>query len=320
MQLDRQAKLVSAAAYANSTLNTRRSQWRTYVQFCARYNLIPIPAEPKTIIRFLVHLSSYCKYSTIINYLSAINVLHRHFGYNVTFQDVFSIRLIIRGLRRILGDAQEQKLPITPKILLQIHPQLAAASDSGFWAAMLIGFYTFLRKCNLVPKSAKEFDPVKNLSRGDILIRPWGLVICVRWSKTIQFRERQLLIPVMRLSKGHPLCPVQAYERHISVFPPTPVSPAFLHSGSGHATPITHPAFQAKLRKVLSQADLPASKFSGHSFRRGGATFAFRCGAPVELISLQGDWSSDAVLLYIAQPLERRISVASMIARNMPTH
>ena len=107
---------------------------------------------------------------------------------------------------------------------------------------------------------------------------------------------------------------------HIIVSGHTSRSPAFLHSGSGHATPITHPAFTAKLRKVLSQADLPASKFSGHSFRRGGATFAFRCGAPVELISLQGDWSSDAVLLYIAQPLERRISMASMIARNMPEH
>ena len=104
------------------------------------------------------------------------------------------------------------------------------------------------------------------------------------------------------------------------MFPATPASPAFLHSGSGHATPITHPAFTAKLRKVLSQADSPASKFSGDSFRRGGTTFAFRCGAPVELISLQGDWSSDAVLLYIAHPLERRISVASMIARNMPEH
>ena len=56
-------------------------------------------------IRFLVYLWSYCKYSTIINYLSAVNVLHRHFVHNVTFQDVFSIRLIIRRLRRILGDA-----------------------------------------------------------------------------------------------------------------------------------------------------------------------------------------------------------------------
>ena len=43
-----------------------------------------------------------------------------------------------------------------------------ATSDSGFWAAMLIGFYTFFRKSNLVAKSGKDFDPVKTLSRGDI--------------------------------------------------------------------------------------------------------------------------------------------------------
>ena len=258
MQLDLQAKFVPAAAYANSTLNTRQSQWRTYLQ------LIPIPAEPTTVIRFLVHLSSHCKYSTIINYLSAINVLHQHFGHNVTFQDVFSIRLIIRGLRRILGAAQEQKLPITPEILLRVHPQLTATSDSGFWATMLIGVYTFFRKSHLVPKSGKDFDP----TRGDILIRPWGLVKCVQSSKTIQFRERHLLIPVMLLSTGHPLCPMQAYESHISVYSATPASPALLHSSSGHATPLTNPVFTAKLRKVLCRAGLPGclqilrSKFS----------------------------------------------------------
>ena len=144
----------------------------------------------------------------------------------------------------------------------------------------------------------------------------------MRWSKTVQFRERQLLIPVMRLSTGHPLCPgtlcpVQAYERHISVFSATPASPAFLHSSSGHANPIALRVFTAKLRKVLSRAGLPASKFSGHNFRRGGATFAFRCGEPLELISLQGNWSSDAVLLYIAQLLDRRLSVASLIDQTM---
>ena len=74
-QLDLRAKFFSVAAYAHATLNTRRSQWRTYVRFCAKYNLISIPAADRTIIRFLVHLSTYCKYSTIINYLSAINVL-----------------------------------------------------------------------------------------------------------------------------------------------------------------------------------------------------------------------------------------------------
>ena len=187
--MDLQAKFVSAAAYTHSTLYTCRSQWHTCVRFCAKYNLVPVPAEPKTIITFLVHLSTYYKYSTIINYLSAINVLHRHFGHNVTFQDVFSIKIIIPGLQCILGDAQVQKLPITPGILVRIQSQLAAPSDSGFWAALLLGFYTFFRKSNLVPKSGKNFDPAKTLSRRDIMIRPRGLVICVRWSKTIQFRN-----------------------------------------------------------------------------------------------------------------------------------
>ena len=295
---------------------TRRSQWRVFLRFCSEFGLAPVPASTKTVIRFLIHLSATCKYSTIINYLSAVNVLHRHFGHDITFQDVFAVKLIVPGLRRILGDAHEQKLPITPEILLRLRCTLPADSDSGFWAAMLIGFYSFFRKSNLVPKSAKDFDPSKTLLRKDIIVRTWGLVICVKWSKTIQFKERHLLIPVVRLPSSHPLCPVQAYERHLRLFPAPPSSPAFLCYRGDLATPITHSTFTTKLRTSLSLAGFKASNYSGHSFRRGGATFAFRCGAPVELISLQGDWSSDAVLLYIAQPLERRLSVAHLIARN----
>ena len=100
---------------------------------------------------------------SIINYLSAINVLHRHFSHPVTFQDVFAVKLIVRCLRRTLGDAQEQKLPITPEILLRLRSELLADRESGFWAAMLIGFYFFFRKCNLVPRSAFDYGPLKNV-------------------------------------------------------------------------------------------------------------------------------------------------------------
>ena len=41
------------------------------------------------------------------------------------------------------------------------------------------------------------------------------------------------------------------------------------------------------------------SQFSGHSFRRGGATFAHRMGVSPLLIKLMGDWSSDAYMSYI---------------------
>ena len=35
------------------------------------------------------------------------------------------------------------------------------------------------------------------------------------------------------------------------------------------------------------------------AFGAGGATFAFDCGLPAELIKLQGDWRSDAYLVYL---------------------
>ena len=41
------------------------------------------------------------------------------------------------------------------------------------------------------------------------------------------------------------------------------------------------------------------SQFSGHSFRRGGATFAHRMSVSPLLIKLMGDWSSDAYMSYI---------------------
>ena len=141
-----------------------------------------------------------------------------------------------------------------------------------------------------------------------------GFGICICWSKTIQFRERQFLIPILQLSHGHRLWSLHAYEHHILEFPVSQPSPAFLHYRKDHDIPITHSTFTDKLRKVLSHAGFPANKFSGHSFHRGGASYAFCCGAPVELISLQGDWSSDAVLLCIAQPLEQRLSVVKLIA------
>ena len=42
------------------------------------------------------------------------------------------------------------------------------------------------------------------------------------WSKTIQFKERKLLIPIVRLPPGRVLCPVEAYVRPVRLFPPHP--------------------------------------------------------------------------------------------------
>ena len=63
------------------------------------------------------------------------------------------------------------------------------------------------------------------------------------------------------------------------------------------------PAIQSRFKPLLIHSFrvfwLDPSEFSPHSFRRGGATLAFDCGLPAVLIKLQGDWRSDAYLVYL---------------------
>jgi integrase len=67
----------------------------------------------------------------------------------------------------------------------------------------------------------------------------------------------------------------------------------------GEVTPLTHRLFVETLRSCLQKIGVNPSEFSGHSFRRGGVTFAYRMGVPPLLIKLMGDWSSDVYMTYI---------------------
>ena len=57
----------------------------------------------------------------------------------------------------------------------------------------------------------------------------------------------------------------------------------------------------------LSELGLNPHLFAGHSFRRGGASFAYQSGVLIELIKALGDWRSDTVLIYLTMPLTVRL-------------
>ena len=60
------------------------------------------------------------------------------------------------------------------------------------------------------------------------------------------------------------------------------------------------------------RVDVPsAGCYTGHSFRRGGATYAFRSGVPGELIQVMGDWKSDAYKRYFDFSFDTMLSVSS---------
>ena len=106
-------------------------------------------------------------------------------------------------------------------------------------------------------------------------------------------------------------CFAHSFNSWISPLPDLSATPPFISqssyklvahlftvlSGSGLASM----QFSGFLSQVVSPLNLDPSRFSLHSFRRGGVTFAFDCHIshiPSEHTKLQGDWQSDACLVY----------------------
>ena len=62
---------------------------------------------------------------------------------------------------------------------------------------------------------------------------------------------------------------------------------------------LNYDSFVAKLETVLSLAGFHPQDYCGHSFHRGGCSFAFQLGILPLLIKLRGDWKSNAYERYV---------------------
>ena len=76
---------------------------------------------------------------------------------------------------------------------------------------------------------------------------------------------------------------------------------------------LTQALFIQKLKACLSTLGIPPDKYSGHSFRWGGASFALQCGLPISLIKAQRDWNSNACERYLHLSLDLRRQVAKAL-------
>jgi hypothetical protein len=138
--------------------------------------------------------------------------------------------LVLKGLSRLNPHCPKHASLITPDILLELYKELdvTEACDATFWCLFLHAFFLMSRTSNLVPTSVKTVNPNKQLCRSNIEINSENdiLLINLSWSKTIQFGERNLVVPLINIPDS-PLCPVKAYQNMISVVPTSKNSPAF---------------------------------------------------------------------------------------------
>ena len=182
-------------------------------------------------------------------------------------------------------------------------------NDLAHWCSHLTTFYGMFRKSNTVPASS-TYDEDRILKRKHFLITEDKVLIYVDFSKTIQFSNREYVIPVPRNDD-----PALDLHRHLSELfrrvDAAPESPAFTF---GKNSFVTYTTFTSMLRKWLDLAGLNPLDFTGHSFRRGSATFLHRCGGSILQIKASGDWATDVFTRYLHLSVEDREDAQFLIA------
>ena len=296
--------------YATSTSKTRAAEVKVYLDFCEKFLLEPAPCPPHQVALFITYMTRRIAASTIRNYVSGLNYFLKCERAPPVDYDNFQVKRALSGASRVLGEATKQAAPLLPA---QLKLMLGVLSEAPvhvlFRAAILTSFRALLRKQNVTDSNAA-------LKCQDFTFHPWGMLISLGKSKTIQKGESTVLIPVT-YTPDPELCAVRWNQRNFAHVEVPPGGPAFAYPSSPPGA-LPYKTYQAAIKWMAGAVNLNPEWFSSHSLRRGGATFLWLTTGNVEEVKKRGDWDSDAYLAYLSTPLEDRIQkdleVAAAIA------
>lgn len=178
---------------------------------------------------------------------------------------------------------------------IRAHPDLFGGyiGSRALLAAFTLGFACFLRMGEL---TYSNFDSRYDLRRSSVAFGSNGnpTLLTLSASKTDPFRLGVTTV----VPTGPPdICPVRALRDLLDATPDLDPDSALFHF-SGN-TDFTRGRTIGYMTRALMEAGYPSHKFSGHSFRRGAATWASSIGLSALEIKTLGRWNSDCYRLYI---------------------
>ena len=241
--------------------------------------------------------------ATIDARLAAISAAHRAAGHDSPTKEE-AVRLVRRGVRRILGTAQRQVRPVTvPDLRVMLDGLGADPAGCRDRALLLLGFAGALRRGELV-----------GLDVADITEGTDGLTVHLRRSKTDQEGAgRTVGIPY---GSNQATCPVRAWRAWLEVSDITEGAAFCPVNRHGHiaATRLSAHAVALALKRHAARAGLDPDEVSGHSLRAGLATSASAAGVPERVIAEQTGHKGTAMLRrYIREGSLFRENAASAV-------
>jgi integrase len=294
----------AAAEKAPATREAYDSDWKDFAAWCAFRGACPLPAHPGVVAAYLSHLPTAAqkrrgrtvigmKASTIARRCAAIADRHRMAGIEPIPTQAEGVRAVMRGIRRTIGTAREQKTAATAAI---VRDMMNRCPDTVIGlrdrALLSFGLASAMRRSELCA-----------LQVADLSETPDGLRVLIRRSKTDQEGQGQeIAVP-----RGLKLCPVASLQAWLQAAEITtghvfrPVAKGGLVSPEA----LRPDGLARIIKRLAARAGLDPKGFAGHSLRSGFVTSAVESNAPLMKIAEQTRHKS----LQMLQVYSRRVDL-----------
>ena len=307
----------------DSMKKNKRSIAGQYSKFCAEIGTNEYPADEWQLARYACYTATHVtSIGTVKNYVGGVKSLQRLAGYEVpTSANSPNLKLVMNGLKAELARPTKQAAPLNRQILIEIAQQVGWGNQYHMccYSATLLGFYLCLRCSNLIPTSSKKFNPQEQLTRGHVAIDSEFEIgmVDVEWSKTIQFKEKQLWL-VMRPASREDICPLRTLDKFFKLVPVEEADPCFcFRNEKNELKALTYVQLSKQLKTWISNTGRDGSKYTLHGIRHGSTTHGYQAGLDGESLKLYGNWLSDAYRRYIDVELDKRVEAVVKFAEKM---
>ena len=264
--------------YTKQSLNNVLSHLRQLAVFCVSFRQVFLPTSRETLLGFIALMSRSCGYDHIEHILASVKFLHAYHGLEYAGNTI-EFDVLRRALKRKLRKPIKQALPITPEMLILMyqHVDVSSPHNLAHWSSFIFALRLLYRKSSVAPRSISSFDPKTGLSRQKVMLQDNVILVFENHSKTNQFMSTSRVIPLMS-SQIQALDPVWHYVKLVNENNVPAASPAFSYVENGQVKCVTHYTFTTYSKQLLVKIGADLTRWSGHSFQRGGASLLYRLG------------------------------------------
>lgn len=262
--------------------------WREFTTFCELHEITACPAEPETILMFLMWENIIERSLNSRLYLTAISRYHQIKGFRDPTLN-FNVQNLARKLSKQIAENKEATWPRDPlptEALKNYVDNPPCNTPRSIWkrdcALVALGLRTMRRPSELC-----------NLKVGDLKMVEGICWVRINRSKTDQFAKGKF-IPVDPTNSRY--CPIKLVFHYLSSRGKVKRNDWLFVNIRGNR--MTTGTVNSIVKKMALHAGLEG-RYSGHSIRIGGATGAMKAGLTLPQIMSIGGWLSQSVALYL---------------------